>query len=70
MQTVGQLDQQGTHIIVDRGQHLMEVVDLLGVVVLLLLLLGHCSHKKGHIVTEALADVLDSVVSVLDNVVE
>ena len=53
-----------------RVEHLLEVVDLLGYFVLVLLLLGDNAHKKGYVVAEAFAYVLDGVVGVLDHVVQ
>ena len=70
MQTVGKLDEQRTDIVMDRCEHLMEVVYLLGVVVLLLLLLGYCSDQKGDIVTESFPYILYSVVCVLHYIVQ
>ena len=70
VETVGKLDEKRTYIILHRRKDLKEIVYLLRLHILVLLLLGDHSHKKGYLVTEAFLDVLDGIRCILDHVVK
>ena len=70
METVGKFDKQCSYIILHRVEHLLVVVHLLGLVILVLLLLGDHLDQKCHIMSEACLNILDSMISVLDHIVQ
>ena len=70
MQTVCQLHQQRTDVIVDGVKHLLVIIHLPRHLVVLFFLLGHYSHQKSDIITETLLYIIYRKVCIFHNVVQ
>ena len=68
--TVGQFDEQGTDIVVDRVKHVLEVVNLLRYLVVAVRILGQDSYQVSHIFAETHTKVLHCHISVLHHIVQ
>ena len=70
MQSVGQFNQDSSDIVVQRVEHLLEVVHLLRHVVVLFFSLRYHAHQVGHIVAKEVLDFINSVVGILYHIVQ
>ena len=70
VQAVGQFDEQGAYIIMDRLQHLLVVVHLQRGLVVLFFLLRHHIDQRGHIFAKHFAQFLHRVIRILDYIVQ
>ena len=70
MQTICQLNQKSTDIIMDRVQHLLEVIQLLGHLVMFLILLGDNANQECNIITKPFLYIINGELSVLHNIMQ
>ena len=70
MHTVGQFDEQGANIVVDRVKHVLEVIDLLRNLVVAVRILGQHAHQVGNVFAKTLAKVFHRVIGVLHHVMQ
>ena len=68
--TVGKLNKYRTYIILHRIKHLLEIIQLLGHDILILLLLGDDIYQKCHIIAKHFFYFLNSIVSILNNIMQ